>query len=137
MSCCPPESWPALKAESEYQPKGETIKVGKAPNEHALYVIGKEHAKEGKAIVIVPDIFGIDTGRHKAIADTLAEHGFVVVLADFCLGNPLSANDDIGKTIGAWAKDKHDWAQHLKSVFTDAAIPHLKSLGIDKFATMG
>jgi dienelactone hydrolase len=133
MSCCPADSWPALKVPTTYSAKGSES-VGAGEKAVRLYTVGTEHKE--KALVIVTDIFGIDSGRHKAIADTFAEHGFCVVLVDATLGDPVPENCNIGAVLGDWVKT-HDWTNTLKGVFTNAVVPHLASLGHDKFATLG
>jgi dienelactone hydrolase len=133
MSCCPADSWPALKVASTYAAKGtESTGAGETPVR--LYTVGAEH--KDNALVIITDIFGIDSGRHKAIADTFAEQGFCVVLVDATLGAPVAEDANVGAVLGDWAK-AHNWTNVLKPVFANAVIPHLASLGHAKFATLG
>jgi dienelactone hydrolase len=120
---------PALLAESDYTPVGTVTEVAGAQ----LYTVGSD---KSKALVIITDIFGSDSGRHKAIADSFAERGFTVVLVDGTVGKPIDPNDNIGEKIGPFALS-HRWAEELAPVFTQAVLPHLKSLGFDKFATLG
>lgn len=127
MACCPPDSWPALKVESTYKPKGTNAVVAGV----ATYTVGDD---KSRALVIVTDIFGIESGRHKAIADTFAEQGFTVVLVDATLGKPVDP-DKVAEQIKDFAL-AHSWSA-LAPLFTATVIPHLKSLGFDKFSTLG
>lgn len=68
--CCPPGSWPALQV--DYTPKGRVVDVGGLK----VYEIGSGR----RALVLFEDIFGIESGRHKIIADTYANLGFTVFL---------------------------------------------------------
>ena len=70
MSCCPQGSWPQLNA--EYSPQGEDLSVEGVP----LYHVGK-----GKhALVILSDIFGATSGRHRNVADLFASLDYDVYL---------------------------------------------------------
>jgi dienelactone hydrolase len=129
MSCCPPGSLPFLKAENEHKAEGTVSDVAG----HKLYTVGTD---KSKALVLITDIFGSDSGRHKAVADSFAAKGFTVVLVDGTLGKPIDPNDNIGEKIGPFALS-HRWTEELAPVFTQSVVPHLKSLGFDKFATMG
>lgn len=127
MSCCPPESWPALKVESAHKPAGKDAVV----NGVATYTVGND---KSRALVIVTDIFGIESGRHKAIADTFAEQGFTVVLVDATLGKPVDP-EKVSEQIKDFALT-HGWKE-LAPLFLNTVVPHLKSLGFDKFSTLG
>ena len=70
MHCCPKGSWPQLA--SDYAPKGETLDIGGVKTYH----IGEGN----KTIVFIEDIFGVDSGRHRAIADYFAFLGYNVFL---------------------------------------------------------
>lgn len=54
------------------------------PGGMQAYVTGS--ASSGRAVVVASDIFGIHSGRTKAICDELAAEGFLVVLPDFFKG---------------------------------------------------
>ena len=53
-TCCPPGSWPALKA--EYKAEGERLSIAGT----SVYHIGSGD----KILVMVSDIFGATSGRH-------------------------------------------------------------------------
>ncbi len=69
-ACCPPGSWPALSF--NYTPQGKMIDIDGL----RVYKIGKGK----KVLIMFEDIFGIDSGRHKAVADTYAKLGFKVYM---------------------------------------------------------
>jgi dienelactone hydrolase len=69
-ACCPPGSWPALQV--DYSPKGKNVEL------EGLTVY--EAGSGDKALVLFEDIFGIESGRHKTIADTYAALGFRVYM---------------------------------------------------------
>eukprot|EP01098_Paradermamoeba_levis_P002795 TRINITY_DN1332_c0_g1_i1.p2 TRINITY_DN1332_c0_g1~~TRINITY_DN1332_c0_g1_i1.p2 ORF type:complete len:254 (-),score=78.10 TRINITY_DN1332_c0_g1_i1:64-825(-) len=92
--CCPPGSWPSLQA--DYTPIGTTQEIATGLT---AYVVG---SPQGKGILVVPDIFGVDSGRTKAIADQLASNGYFVVLPDVFRGVPYVGEVDMAK-LGAWA----------------------------------
>jgi len=82
MSCCPPSSWPALKPPEDYKPKGIITKVSLKDIEGQgddadddtqmnVYSVGNKNSKY--CIYFNYDIFGLDGGRTKAMADTLAD----------------------------------------------------------------
>lgn len=72
-ACCPPGSWPALQV--DYTPKGKMLELGGL----SLYEVGSGN----KALVLFEDIFGIESGRHKTVADTYAALGFKVYMPEF------------------------------------------------------
>src|SRR3989338_2505338 len=102
-SCCPKDSWPALQG-CCYVPKGE-VRVDKKEGEKDMevYVVGT--AEEGKAVLVLPDIFGIDGGRNKHVADQLAQAGFLVVMPDYFLGDffPIADSAEFGSKGPEWA----------------------------------
>lgn len=79
MKCCPDGSLPALKEPKDYKIEGETIDIG---NNIKCYIVGEDNKKNGKCIVILSDLFGINSGRHKQVADSWAKEGYYVILPD-------------------------------------------------------
>lgn len=88
-ACCPPGSWPALQL--NYTPKGKIVDIGGV----SLYEVGSGT----KALVLFEDIFGIESGRHKTIADTYAELGFKVYLPEFLEPIYKGSIEDIPKLL--------------------------------------
>ena len=82
MACCPETALPGLQ--EEYEPKGTIVAMGKGyveGKELTGYVVGDDEKAEA-AIVIAYDVFGLEGGRTRAIADQLALEGYYVVVAD-------------------------------------------------------
>ena len=75
MSCCPPGSAGFLSSDGNHV--GSKITHGTTD----LYVTGPASAACG--VVLVPDIWGWDSGRTRNIADALAANGWAVVRAPF------------------------------------------------------
>ena len=76
--CCPGQSAGFLPQDVNYAAKGKMEDIQGTP----AYVVG-----EGpKAVVMVHDIFGLYSGRHKQLADEIASRGFLVVVPDFFAG---------------------------------------------------
>ncbi len=71
--CCPPGSWPALTL--TYSPIGKTEDIDGVK----VYHVGEG----SKVLVLFEDIFGIESGRHKSLADTYAVMGYNVYLPEF------------------------------------------------------
>lgn len=79
IESCPPDSWPALQP--NYKPTGTT---------HEVYGVKMYEAGHGKiGLVIFSDLFGIEFGRHKALADTIGSLGFNVFMPEM-LSPPYS-----------------------------------------------
>ena len=66
MSCCPSDILPAFS--EEYSRKG----VIRSSNTVEFYCAG-EPKVNGSAIIVIPDVWGWDSGRTRNIADLLAE----------------------------------------------------------------
>eukprot|EP01108_Squamamoeba_japonica_P000502 TRINITY_DN1168_c0_g3_i1.p1 TRINITY_DN1168_c0_g3~~TRINITY_DN1168_c0_g3_i1.p1 ORF type:complete len:338 (-),score=83.75 TRINITY_DN1168_c0_g3_i1:56-1000(-) len=77
-SCCPDGSWPALATDTNLT--GTEVKIG----EMAAYESG-DAATAKRAMLCIPDIFGVDSGRTKAIADQYAQCGFFAIVPDVLL----------------------------------------------------
>ena len=61
-----------------------------------MYVVGD--AKKGaRAVVVIADVHGLDSGRHMAICDSFAEKGFYAVGPDIFTTDDFKA--DSGKVI--------------------------------------
>eukprot|EP00179_Madagascaria_erythrocladioides_P016684 CAMPEP_0198345474 /NCGR_PEP_ID=MMETSP1450-20131203/74306_1 /TAXON_ID=753684 ORGANISM="Madagascaria erythrocladiodes, Strain CCMP3234" /NCGR_SAMPLE_ID=MMETSP1450 /ASSEMBLY_ACC=CAM_ASM_001115 /LENGTH=144 /DNA_ID=CAMNT_0044050823 /DNA_START=119 /DNA_END=550 /DNA_ORIENTATION=+ len=141
MSCCPPDSWPALDA--GYAPLGTTIDVatsgggGDAGGDAAtmkVYVSGDSKAAK-RALVVLPDIFGIDSGRTKAMADHFAARGFYVLVPDVLLADAMDPAT-YTEHLAAWAP-RHSYAKHVRALLVDGVLPHLREHGFGQFAALG
>eukprot|EP01004_Peranema_trichophorum_P007564 NODE_6340_length_897_cov_26.742894_g5748_i0.p1 GENE.NODE_6340_length_897_cov_26.742894_g5748_i0~~NODE_6340_length_897_cov_26.742894_g5748_i0.p1 ORF type:complete len:250 (+),score=43.90 NODE_6340_length_897_cov_26.742894_g5748_i0:58-807(+) len=87
--CCPDTRVPALTSPSDYEPKGTVTEIEGIKT----YVSG---SPSEKAIIVVADILGFESGRHKGIADQFAGQGYHVVLPDF-FGGDKCTFEDFGK----------------------------------------
>jgi len=74
MSCCPPNAEKFLA--SNYVPTGAKHTL---PNGYEFYEVGNADSK--KAVIMIPDIWGWDSGRSRNVADLLSEqYGYFVVI---------------------------------------------------------
>jgi hypothetical protein len=97
-ACCPPGSWPALQV--DYAPNGTLVDIGG----FKVYEIGSAR----KALVLFEDIFGIESGRHKIIADTYAALGFTVFWPEFLDPVYQGSIEDIPKILEVVQAQKID-----------------------------
>ena len=121
-SCCPPGSWPYLAA--DYAPKGTEDKIGDLP----IYTIGQGE----KAVIVIPDAFGPNAGRHKAFCDQVAEAGYLVVMVDVFKGNGWNSSDFSG--IRDWLQG-YTWDKLENDV--NQVFPYLESKGVKRIAMAG
>ena len=126
--CCPQGSEPALV--SNYVPRGVIETVDDMP----IYTIGQGE----KAIIVIHDIFGVDSGRTKLICDQLADLGYFVILPDFFKKDGYVIKDlsiwllwKILKRVNAntWEKRKDD--------FTNVLFPYLQNKGVKRIGVLG
>jgi len=112
----------------------------------------------GAGLIVIPDVFGIESGRHRAICDALAEDipGLLVLMPDIFEGDPF-VNDHECRGIGlmtmakfawsmswsrgpsassAWFKEL-TWEKKQKRVYMDTAIPYLEAQGAARIAVLG
>jgi dienelactone hydrolase len=121
--CCPPGSWPYLAP--DYTPKGTEEKIDDVP----VYTIGKGD----KAVVVIPDAFGPEAGRHKAFCDQIAEAGYYVVLVDVFKGDRYTNPDFSG--IRAWLAN-YSW-EKVEDDIINKVIPHVTNKGVKRIAMAG
>jgi len=74
MSCCPATAWKELK-NVDYKPKGTINQVG----DMTIYQVGTS----SKCIIWNYDVFGLDGGRTKQMADFIAENGKTIRSCQF------------------------------------------------------
>lgn len=139
MSCCPPGSEPYLA--SNYAAKGEKKSITGVE----FYSAGTP-AEGKKAILIIPDIWGWDSGRTRAFADMLAEKGYYVAVPKLLMppfeggtdGDGLPPNFDLGTRGGemaGWIKPIN-WPDDTQAKMT-ALIGFLKEQKITTFSMLG
>ncbi|KAF6002509.1 hypothetical protein F1559_003471 [Cyanidiococcus yangmingshanensis] len=132
-TCCPPDSWPALKV--DYKPKGKLIYIGRGLQ---AYVVGNGP----RAVLALNDVFGIESGHSKEICDAIADHGFTVVFPDVFRGNHLKVSDmsKLFEELPGWAK-QFDYESNLRQDVVEVILPYLhEKLGFknnEKIALVG
>ena len=126
MSCCPPGSLPALQV--EYSPRGQVVDVSGTE----VY-ISRPAGAVSTALILIPDIWGINGGRHKAVCDTMADRGFLAVSAEPFGDDAWKAND-VGEGFVDWAK-KYPYEKVEDSVLK--AFQTAKAEGATRFTAMG
>ena len=128
LPCCPPGSEPTLA--SNYVARGVTEDVDGLP----IYTIGQGE----KAIIVVHDIFGVDSGRTKLICDQFADLGYLVVLPNFFRNDSYKINDinlfTLYKIIkrakaNTWEKRSDD--------FNKIVYPYLEKKGVKRIGMVG
>eukprot|EP01095_Lingulamoeba_sp_RSL-Kostka_P002356 TRINITY_DN13201_c0_g1_i1.p1 TRINITY_DN13201_c0_g1~~TRINITY_DN13201_c0_g1_i1.p1 ORF type:complete len:261 (-),score=99.22 TRINITY_DN13201_c0_g1_i1:158-940(-) len=113
-SCCPNGSWPSLQV--DYEPQGKYEDLGEGLN---VYYNGA--ADSTKAIMVIHDVFGVDSGRSKAIVDHFAKEGYFTVMPDLYRGNPLPSLD----VIAEWAP-QYKYSD-LRTDIIERVIPFLNN----------
>jgi len=90
-SCCPPGSH-GPSSDADYVPRGEVRAIERNGVKCEIYVVlpPEEQRADGKALLFLHDIFGVDSGRTKQICDDYAAKGFFVVLPDLFEKEALS-----------------------------------------------
>lgn len=141
MSCCPSGSAPSFT--DDYSPVGAKTSVPGVE----FYAVGTA-AREGKAIVVIPDIWGWDSGRIRRVADMLsASTGSYVVIPKLFEpafeggtdGDALPPDFDLG---GPRANECWPWLGQFKyegvvKPKTDALFDHLAEKGIAIIGSIG
>ena len=81
MSCCPPEALPYLQ--SEGTPKG----LKKRTNDCEFYEsCSSSSSASSKALIIIPDVWGWDSGRIRKLGDYFAETaGFLYAFRSYLI----------------------------------------------------
>jgi len=134
--CCPDTAPPPVIA--NYTGKGETITLRDAHGEFQVYVAGKQHLSHKKAVLNVPDVFGL-TNNSKQVADHVAEGACVTVFViDAFRGKPLATHPfppaggwpEVMAWIGTFTWDK------VKPML-DSTVAHAKEHGVTQIGLVG
>jgi len=115
-TCCPSTRLPALIPPSTYKGQGSSVDL----NGLKVYITGSQ--KNTKAIVVLADVLGMESGRHKGIADQFADAGYYVVMPDLFHGDTLTFADIVAEDksrtmefIKTWPSNK--WAPDMDKVY--------------------
>jgi len=126
MSCCPSDAWGQLDPK-DYTPKGtiETVE------DLDIYRVGEGE----KTIIWNYDIFGINAGRTKLLADLFASKGYQVLIPDYYRKgegrNPFVDKDlmEFIKARTIWDNLQKDWLEKIR--------PYAEKHGAKRFGAIG
>ena len=93
MSCCPPNAEPYLAA--DYATKGFLATLPSGLN---VYVSGSA-SESRRAVIILPDVFGWNSGRTRNIADMFAADNYLAVVPQFLAPGLDGGTDGDGKLL--------------------------------------
>ncbi|EQC29750.1 hypothetical protein SDRG_12522 [Saprolegnia diclina VS20] len=123
MSCCPPGSHPAAPTTSDLAP----ISMAGTP------VFFYDNPSSHTCVLVVPDIYGPDSGRTKDNCRALSAH-YKVALLDV-VDDYFTAADNVGEKLAGWVTAR-PFSAILPKI--QAAVSTLQSQhGVTKFAAMG
>mmetsp|Transcript_20785 Transcript_20785/g.37861 ORF Transcript_20785/g.37861 Transcript_20785/m.37861 type:complete len:256 (+) Transcript_20785:63-830(+) len=132
MACCPPGSLPYLEA--TYEGKGEIAKEG----DTEMYV-APVTGTPTSAIVMCPDIWGWNGGRVRAVADSFASMGYLVVVGKFL--TPVREGGTDGDAMSPTSEFDMDWIKQfpwsVQKPKLDAVLGFVRSKGATKIAVFG
>jgi len=125
MSCCPETAWGKLQLD-DYKPQGTLDTVGDLD----LYRVGTGE----KCIIWNYDIFGLNAGRTKMLADMFAECGYMVIIPDWFRDGAGCSPFDAGvfqfiSSRTQWSKIYKDWSEKV--------LPYAKKHGAKRFGSVG
>lgn len=141
MACCPKGSLPYLEA--TYETKGTIIQTP-AVEMYCAPIKGEKdaygHYPHKGGIVMCPDVWGWGGGRTRAIADGLAEQGYIVVVGKF-LSTPAKDGGTDGDGLSPNGQFDKEWIGNFpwpkQKVKVAGAIGYLKGLGVTSIGLMG
>jgi len=131
-ACCPPDSLGGLK--TDYKPRG----VIQNFDGLSVYTVGQGE----KAIIVIHDLLGVDSGRTKEICDQFADAGYLIVMPDFFEGDGGTEKDFLEGffLFKTYSIMKRLWKVPFKKVqehLNKSIYPFLESKGVKKIGTMG
>jgi len=126
MSCCPASAWGRLEGEEGYVPQGKLEKKGDID----IYTVGSGE----KCIIWNYDIFGLNAGRTKMLADMFADCGYLVLIPDWYRNGEGKAPTE--PDVVEFLKSKTQWTS-LATDWTEKVLPYAKSLGAKRFGAIG
>ncbi len=93
MSCCPPNAERYLAA--TYATCGSTHIL---PNGYEFYSSSPKDAPITTAVIVIPDVWGWNSGRTRNIADWLAEAGYYALVPKLMIPPLEGGTDGDGRT---------------------------------------
>lgn len=138
-SCCPAGALPKLDVDSNaYDPQGKVIQIHVPAISQAVdcYVIGDPKWQRG--IVLFHDVFGPNSGHHRAICDRLAMAGYYVIMPDFYEGGSIEPYYIAQKVADGkqWLK-KFDWPQWCGPIMDEVYKYLYDDLQLTKLGCIG
>jgi len=133
MSCCPPGSYPYLNA--SYTAKGKIVATGAIE----LYEAPVQ-GSPASALIMCPDVWGWNGGRMRAVADSFAAQGYLVVVPKLLATPALDGGTD-GDALPPDGAFSLDWIKNFpwekqKPKMADV-LAYVKSKGVAKVGMMG
>jgi len=128
--CCPPGSWPATENPTTYTPRGKIETIG----ETEFYVVGKKEEKQS-GVILISDIYGLASARHKQIADEFAQSGWLVLMPDIFGKDTWNEKKDWAH-FKEWVTKKEFQWQRVSKILEDAFAYYSKA-GVTKIGIAG
>ncbi|CEI39786.1 hypothetical protein FVEN_g2067 [Fusarium venenatum] len=137
MASHPPAACCTVASLHEGEPTGSIIQIDNKING---YVANPPSGQPKKAILYLPDIFGI-WQNSKLMADAFAAQGYLCLVLDTYNGDPVPLQMPDGFDIMKWLTEGSDGKNPHTTEATDsivvAGIKYLKSIGVAKIAAVG
>jgi dienelactone hydrolase len=135
--CCPSDALPCL--DSSYVPKG-TVETHDGQEFYLAPVNPPDSPwTPTSAVVICADVYGWNGGHTRAIADTLAGRGYLVVVPK--LLTPTFEGGTDGDAMGPDAEFNMDWIKQfpwpVQKPKLEATMTFVRGKGVTKIAVMG
>jgi len=127
--CCPTGSPGAAPKPTAYVPKGTKSVVGDGL---PLYVTGD---RSERGVVVIQEVYGIESGRLEQICDTIADAGFVVAMADYHRGENFGQMGGDWNKFGPWLAKTP--LSKIDSDLNKYVFPALTAKGATKFGAVG
>lgn len=123
--CCPEGSHGAMKQVPGH--KGCDVQI---EGDLTVYHVGTGN----RAIIFIHDIFGLNSGRSRLVADEFAQHGYQVLFPDLFRGDTFPDNGKFDG-FGEWLK-KHP-IERLTNDVINHVVPFAKSKGVTSIGLIG
>lgn len=98
--CCPPGSLGAALAADPKSLRGENVELHSPSQGKVVAYVSKPPAdapsKPGQCLLVLHDVFGVDSGRTKQICDSYATKGYTVILPDLTRDGSFEPPESFG-----------------------------------------